>query len=67
MWKTDLRLELNEQERQELERLGRSQVAPHRAVVRARTIRLLAALGDVISLPRQLRFPFRIRVPVPSC
>jgi hypothetical protein len=43
MWKIDLRIELDEEERQELERLARSQVAPHRAVVRARTILLLAA------------------------
>ena len=43
MWKTDLRIELTEEERAELERLDRSQLAPHRAVVRARTILLLAA------------------------
>ncbi len=29
MWKTDIRIDLNDQERQELERLERSQVAPH--------------------------------------
>lgn len=49
MWKTDLQIELNEQERQELERLNRSQIAPHRAVVRARTILLLAA-GKPVSV-----------------
>lgn len=42
MWKTDLRIELSAEERQELERLDRSLVASHRAVVRARTILLLA-------------------------
>jgi Winged helix-turn helix len=54
MWKTDLRIELKEQERQELERLDRSQVAPHRAVVRARTILLLAAGLPVSAVAREV-------------
>jgi Winged helix-turn helix len=54
MWKTDLRIKLNEEERQELERLGRSQVAPHRAVVRAQTILLLAAGTPVSAVARQV-------------
>lgn len=54
MWKTDLLIELNEQERQELERLDRSLVAPHRAVVRARTILLLAAGMPVSAVARRV-------------
>jgi transposase len=54
MWKTDLRIDLDEQERQKLERLDRSQVAPHRAVVRARTILLLAAGMTVSAVAREV-------------
>ena len=36
MWKTDLQIDLREEERQALERVSRSLVASHRAVVRAR-------------------------------
>jgi hypothetical protein len=54
MWKTDLRIELNEEERQELERLGRSLGAPYRAVVRARTILLLAAGKPVSVVAREV-------------
>ena|SRR5579884_3006735 len=54
MWKTDLRIELNEEERRELERLGRSLTAPHRAVVRARTILLLAAGKSVSAVAREV-------------
>jgi hypothetical protein len=54
MWKTDLRIELGEEERQELERLARSQVAPHRAVVRAQTILLLAAGTPVSVVAREV-------------
>lgn len=43
MWTTDLRIEVSEEEREELERLSRSLKAPHCAVERARTILLLAA------------------------
>ena len=49
LWKTDLRIDLGEEERQELERLARSQVESHRAVVRAQTILLLAA-GTPVSV-----------------
>jgi hypothetical protein len=54
MWKTDLRLELSAQERQELERLAGSLVAPHRAVVRARTVLLLAGGMAVSAVARQV-------------
>ena len=54
MWKTDLRIELDEQERRELERLERSLVAPHRAVMRARTILLLAAGMPVSAVAREV-------------
>lgn len=54
MWKTDLRIELSVQERQELERLDRSQAAPHRAVVRARTILLLAEGMSVSAVSRRV-------------
>lgn len=54
MWKTDLRIELDEEERQELERLTRSQVEPHGAVVRAQTILLLAAGTPVSAVARQV-------------
>jgi hypothetical protein len=54
MWKTDLRIDLNEQEREELERLVRSQVALHRAVVRARTILLLAQGMPVSAVAREV-------------
>lgn len=54
MWKTDLRIELSDEERQALERLDRSLVAPHRAVVRARTILLLAAGMTVSEVARQV-------------
>jgi len=54
MWKTDLRIELSDEERQELERLDRSLVEPHRAVVRARTILLLAAGMTLSAVARQV-------------
>jgi hypothetical protein len=54
MWKTDLEIELSLEERQELERLGRSLVASHRAVMRARTILLLAAGMSVSAVARQV-------------
>jgi putative transposase len=54
MWKTDLRIDLGEEERQELERLARSQVESHRAVVRAQTILLLAAGTPVSAVARQV-------------
>jgi hypothetical protein len=54
MWKTDLQIELNEDERQELERLDRSLTSPHRAVVRARTILLLAAGIPVSAVAREV-------------
>jgi hypothetical protein len=60
MWTTDLQIELNEQERQELERLDRSLVSSHRAVVRARTILLLAAGISVSAVARQVGLGRRI-------
>ena len=54
MWKTDLRIELDEQERHELERLARSLLAPHRAVVRARTILLLATGMPLSAVAREV-------------
>jgi transposase-like protein len=54
MWKSDLRIELSEEEREELERLSRSHVAAHRAVVRARTILLLGAGETVSAVARQV-------------
>lgn len=54
MWKTDVRIELSVQERQELERLDRSLVAAHRAVVRARTILLLAGGMSISEVARQV-------------
>jgi hypothetical protein len=60
MWKTDLRIELDEQERRELERLERSLVASQRAVIRARTILLLAAGMPVSAVAREVRRGRRI-------
>lgn len=54
VWKTDLRIQLDEDERQELERLTRSHVAAHGAVVRAQTILLLAAGTPVSVVARQV-------------
>jgi hypothetical protein len=54
MWKTDLRIELTDEERQELERLDRSLVAAHRAVVRARTILLLATGMTLSAVAREV-------------
>jgi hypothetical protein len=54
MWTTDLCIELSNDEREELERLDRSLVAPHRAVVRARTILLLAAGMTVSAVAKQV-------------
>jgi hypothetical protein len=54
MWKTDLRIELTEEERDELERMSRSLVSPHRVVERARTILLLGAGGSVSAVARQV-------------
>jgi len=54
MWQTDLRIELSEDERHELEQLDRSLTAPHRAVVRAQTIVLLAAGLSVSGVARQV-------------
>jgi transposase len=54
MWKTDLRIELTDVEQQELERLDRSLIAPHRAVVRAQTILLLAAGMSLSAVARQV-------------
>ena len=54
MWKTDLRIELCGEEREELERLSRALVASHRAVVRAQTILLLAAGNSVSSVAREV-------------
>jgi hypothetical protein len=60
MWKSDLQIELSEEERQELERLDRSLVGSHRAVVRARTILLLAAGLSVSAVARQVHRGRRI-------
>jgi hypothetical protein len=54
MWKTDLRIELADEERQDLQRLDRSLIAPHRAVVRARTILWLATGLTVSAVARQV-------------
>ena len=54
MWKTDLVIELTENERQHLEKLERSQAVAHREVVRARTILLLAKGLSVSSVARQV-------------
>ena len=54
MWKTDLRIELADEERQDLQRLDRSLIAPHRAVVRARTILWLATGMTVSAVARQV-------------
>jgi transposase-like protein len=54
MWKTDLRIELTDEEKQELARVDRSLIAPHRAVLRARTILLLAAGLSVSAVARQV-------------
>ena len=60
MWKTDLRIELDKEERWELEHLARSLVAPHRAVVRARTILLLAAGSSVSAVANEIGLGRRI-------
>jgi len=60
MWKTDLRIELDEGERQELERLQRSLTEPYRAVVRARTILLLAGGMSVSAVAPEVRRGRRI-------
>ncbi len=54
MWQTDLRIELSVEERRGLERLDRSLTAPHRMVVRARTILLLAGGMSVSAVARQV-------------
>ena len=54
MWKTDLRIQLTEEERDELERLSRSLVASHRAVERARTVLLLADGASVSEVARRM-------------
>jgi hypothetical protein len=54
MWKSDLRIDLGEDEREELERLSRSLVASHRAVERARTILLLARGASVSEVSRRV-------------
>jgi hypothetical protein len=60
MWKTDLRIELDAEERQELEHQARSQVAPHRAVVRARAILMLAAGRTVSAVANEIGLGRRI-------
>jgi hypothetical protein len=54
MWKTDLRIELTEEESQELERMSRSLASPHRVFERARTILLLGAGASVSAVARQV-------------
>ncbi len=54
MWKSDLRIDLTEAERDELERLSRSLVEPHRAVERARTVLLLAGGASVSEVARRV-------------
>jgi hypothetical protein len=54
MWKTDLCIELTEEEREELERMSRSLVAPHRTVERARTVLLLANGEPVSAVARRV-------------
>jgi DNA-directed RNA polymerase sigma subunit (sigma70/sigma32) len=51
---TTIRIELSEDERVELERWARSLAAPHRTVVRAKTILLLADGETVSSVSRQV-------------
>ena len=46
--KTQIRIELSQEERSQLERLSRSQAVPHRIVVRATLVLLLAA-GSTLS------------------
>lgn len=52
--KTKIQIELSEQERQELERLGRSQTAEHRRVVRARMILALAEGATITDVARMV-------------
>ena len=60
MWKTDVRIELTEEEREELERMSRSLVAPHRMVERSRIILLLAAGESVSAVARRVGHGRRI-------
>jgi|SRR5713226_8233516 hypothetical protein len=57
--KTELRIELSNEEKGELERAARSLVAPHRSVVRARVIVLLvchslSAISREVGLRRRI-------------
>jgi len=52
--RTPICIELSPEEKAELERVSRLLAAPHRAVVRARTVLLLAAGGSVSAVARQV-------------
>ena len=58
--KTPIRIELAEDERQNLERVARSLVTPHREVVRAQLILSLAAGMSVSAVSRQVGLARRI-------
>ena len=51
---TTIRIELSEDERAELEHWARSLAAPHRKVVRAKTILLMAGRQTVSAVSRQV-------------
>lgn len=58
--KTLIRIVLTEEERSELERIARSQVLPHRDVVRAKLILLLAAGRSLSTVGREVGLVRRI-------
>src|SRR5258708_638231 len=60
MWKSDLCIQLSDDEREELERVRRSQTAAVRDVVRAETILALAEDKSVSAVARQVRRTRRI-------
>src|SRR6266545_1728278 len=51
---TAIRIVLSEDERDDLERLARSQAAPHRSVVRARTVLLLTSGRSIGAVAREV-------------
>lgn len=58
--RTPIRIELSDDERSDLERLARSQVVPHRSVVRARVILLLAEGTTISGTARAIHVQRRI-------
>ncbi len=60
MTKTSIRIKLSNEEKKELERIVRQQTAPHRLVVRAKMILLLAAKKSFAEVARRVGVARRI-------